>query len=285
MMLSRLVIVKLSLIAMMIAAKADDKDIVAKVFHTEPKYVVMNLPPRPDAWPGAIFTANMRLPLVHGNASDPAIHKGPPISIDSNSGFDLGAKTSGGISFLFGASAEAGDTANIVMSFPDASINDMDESELRKHVTAAKAVVDAAKRGQEPLIVIKSYSGTPTITITKKANASADAWARVKQDVKVGGAVDISSDDKISYKAGDNFVFAFETAQVIFDANDLAKGVYTIQLASLPATLYAFREEDSQERIARLLSATTGISVDAIQKNGILGGEASVFRKALGIHF
>ena len=176
MIMSRSLIIGASLIAMTIAAKADDKDVVAKAFHTDSQYVVMNIPPRPEAWPGAIFTADMRRPIVHGDASDPAIHKGTPVSIDSKSGFDLSAKGSGGISFLFGASAQAGDAANIVMSFPDARVNDMDEAELRRHVIASKEVIDEAKRGHVPLIVIKSYSGTPTMTITKKAGASAD-WS------------------------------------------------------------------------------------------------------------
>jgi hypothetical protein len=189
------------------------------------------------------------------------------------------------MSFLFGASAEVGDTANIVMSFPDARVNDMDEPALRRHVTSSKDVIDAAKRGQTPLIVIKSYSGTPTITISRKAGASADAWAKVKQDVKVGAAAGASSDDKISYKAGETLVFAFETSEVTFDPKDLAKDIYTIRFASLPSTLYALREEDSQKTIARVLSATTGVSVEDIRQHGILGGESSAFRKSLGIHF
>ena len=283
--LSRPLIIGASLAAMTISAGADDKDVVAKAFHTDSQYVVMNIPPRPEAWPGAIFTADMRRPIVHGDASDPAIHRGTPVSINSNSGLDLSAKGSGGMSFLFGASAEAGDAADIVMSFPDARVSDMDEAELRRHVIASKDVIDDAKRGRVPLIVIKSYSGTPTITITRKADASAGAWAKVKQDVKVGGTADVSSDDKISYKAGENFVFAFEAAQVTFDAKDLVKGIYTIQFASLPATLYAFREDDSQQMLAEVVAATTGVSVSAIRQNGILGGEASIFRKSLGIPF
>src|SRR5262245_40832218 len=123
------VIIGIFLIALATPAKAADKDIVASTFHTDAQYVVMNIPPRPEAWPGAIFTWNMRLPIVYGNPNDPAIHKGDPVSIDASSGFDLDAKATAGISAFFGASAAAKDSADIVMSFPDARVNDMDEPE------------------------------------------------------------------------------------------------------------------------------------------------------------
>jgi hypothetical protein len=187
------------------------------------------------------------------------------------------------MSFLLGASAGVADAANIVMSFPDATVYDMDEASLRQRVLSSKGAIEAAKKGQVPLIVIKSYAGTPTITITRKASASADAWAKLKQNISVQGGADASSDNKISYKAGEKFIFAFETCQVSFDPKDLSKDVYTIRFASLPATLYAFRENDEQTRLAATISATTGVSIDAIKEHGLLGGEASMFRKNLGI--
>ncbi|GAB9211456.1 hypothetical protein BDS110ZK18_36720 [Bradyrhizobium diazoefficiens] len=284
-MLLRRSIIATSLLAMTVAARADDKDVVARAFHSDPQYVVMNIPPRPEAWPGAIFTANMRIPIAYGKANDPAIRVGTSVAIDSSSGFDLGAKAQGSMSFLFGASADVSDAANIVMSFPDATVYDMDEAALRERVISTKGAIEAAKRGQLPLIVIRSYAGTPTITITRKASASAEAWAKLKQNVNVQGGADASSDNRISYKAGEKFIFAFETCQVTFDPKDLSKEVYTIRFASLPATLYAFREDDEQTKLAAAIAATTGVSVSAIKEHGLLGGEASMFRRNLGIRF
>jgi hypothetical protein len=40
---------------------------------------------------------------------------------------------------------------------------------------------------------------------------------------------------------------------------------------------------DEQTRLAATISATTGVSIDAIKDHGLLGGEASMFRKNLGI--
>ena len=66
----------ISVVALAIAsaARAVVRDVVAHAFHTDTQqYLVMNLPPRPDSWPGTIFTENMRLPIKRGDPNDPAL--------------------------------------------------------------------------------------------------------------------------------------------------------------------------------------------------------------------
>ena len=70
-----------------------------------------------------------------------------------------------------------------------------------------------------------------------------------------------------------------------FDPKGLSNDIYKVQFASLPATLYTIREDDTQNKIANALSAATGFSVELITKEGILESEASVFRRNLGINF
>src|SRR5262249_54871013 len=55
---------------------------LADRLQTKPEYLIFNLPPRPDAWPGAIFTNDFRLPIVRGRKDDPALARGEPIEID-----------------------------------------------------------------------------------------------------------------------------------------------------------------------------------------------------------
>ena len=260
------------------AATADERQIIARTFHSDPQYVVMNLPPRPDTWPGAIFTANLRLPLVHGDPKDPALHKGPPIGITTKEGFDLAGSAQGGLSAFFGVSAKAGDAANVVLSFPDARIVDMDQSDLIKHVLSSSSAIDDARRGHIPILVIKAYTGTPTITITKKNNASADAWAKAKVDISVGVAASAESDNEVVYKGTQEIIFAFETSEVHFDPTDLNNGKYNIQLSSLPEETYAFRQDDNDQKLANVIKATTGVSAADIEARGIAGGPSSVFR-------
>jgi hypothetical protein len=278
----RRLVVLVTALSFSIPASADDKDIIARAFNTTKEYLIINIPPRPDAWPGAIFTANLRVPIRHGDGTDPALHRGQSIGIDSNSGFNLNASAQGGFSALFSDSAEAGSTADIVMSFPDARIVDMDATNLRQRAESAKEVAEAAKAGQIPLIVIKSYLGTPTMTLTKKATASASAWAKVKSDAQVGAQAAADSGDKLTYKAGDEFIFAFETTQITVDPSELKKGRIVIQLASLPGEFYIARQEVEDKRITQALATYTGISVDAIKTGGIFGGDrgsvASIIR-------
>jgi hypothetical protein len=223
-------------------AKADDRQVIATTFHCDPQYLVMNLPPRPDTWPGAIFTTNLRLPIKHGDPKDPALHRGLAMGINSNAGFDLGASAKGGLSGLFGVSAGAGDSANITLYFPDARIVDMDLSDLINHVKSSNDAIDDVRHGHIPLIVVKSYLGTPVITITKKSNASADAWAQAKVDVSAGVKATAETTDSITYTGKDEIVFAFETSEIHLDPAQLNKGTVNVQLSSLPEALYALRE-------------------------------------------
>jgi hypothetical protein len=263
-MLPRLALICIATLAAA-SAKADDKDVVANAFHTDAQYLVMNLPPRPETWPGAIFTANLRVPIKHGDPKDPALHRGPPIGIGSNKGFNLGGGAKGGWSGFLGFSADAGDAADIVLSFPDARIIDMDQGDLIKHVEAAAEAIDAAKRGQIPLIVVKAYYGIPIVTITRKDTASADAWAKVKANAEVGINASSSSHDTVSYKGDEDIIFAFETAQIQFDPTDLDHSKMTIKLASMPSQLYAIREAYSEQATTQIIAASTGISIAEIQ--------------------
>jgi hypothetical protein len=268
-------------------AIADFKDALASRLSADPKYLVVNLPPRPDAWPGAIFTWNLRVPISHGDPNDPALKRGKPIAIEASEDFDLSAGAKVRFSTWFNLYGAAADVADAKLSFPDARVVDMDYGDLVKHVKASGDAVAAAKGGTIPLIVIKSFEGTPTVTLTKKVNASAEAWMKVKTEAEASARAAASSDNGVTYKGISPVVFAFETEQILFNAKDLSIGKITIEFASLPNSLFAYRQDASD----RLVSVATGASLPDIQQNGILGGPASAIRDpagilhGLGIHF
>jgi hypothetical protein len=139
------------------AARADFREIIVQRFAATPEYLILNLPPRPGAWPGAVFTANMRFPITYGKADDPALHRGSAVSIDAQDGYavDAGAKVTG--AGWFGVSAEAAAVANVVMYFPDAQIVDMSYEDLLHHVEISPEIIAAAKRGQIPVMVVRAY--------------------------------------------------------------------------------------------------------------------------------
>lgn len=267
--------------------RADDKDIVARLFHTNPEYVVMNIPPRPNVWPGAVFSSNMRLPIVFGNEADPDIRRGSPIAIDVDSGFNIGGEVRGGMGSLFRASAGASDAVQVVMSFPDARISEMNLTSLRQKLANSKEVNDALKVGFLPIVVVRTYSGTPTITVSKKSGLSAEAFAKIKAEISAGGRAAASNDSEITYKAGENFVFAFETMQVSIDSNNKKDIENKIIFAKLPENLYSLREVAYASQVTQGIAVATGLSIkDVVRSGGTISAiEAASFREKLGINF
>jgi hypothetical protein len=230
-------------------AYADFRDIVAQRFSSSPEYVILNLPPRPGSWPGTIYSSNMRVPFAYGKPDDPVLHRGATVSITAQEGYDIGATAKGGISSWVKLSADASSVADVVMFFPDAQIVDMSYADLVRRIETSAEAIAVAKRGQIPVIIIKAYVGTPTIVVTKKDAASADAWARLSKQVSAGASAKATAGNSITYQAGAPIPFAFEISQIEFDPSDLARGKVTVRLAALPTTLFAFREAEGQIKV------------------------------------
>jgi hypothetical protein len=225
-------------------AVANDRDVVANIFHVDVKYLVMNLPPRPDTYPGAIFTSDLRFPIVYGNVADSALHHGPPIGIDSSDGFTLSGGAGVELPSLFGVSATAANDADIILSFPDARIIDMTLHDLVKHIEQSPDAMDSVKAGQKPIIIVRSYSGTPTVTITRKVGASASAWDRIKALVTLKATASTETDNTIAFRGKDEIVFAFETSEIHFGSGGSTSN--DIQIAAVPEQLIRSREASIQ---------------------------------------
>ena len=232
-------------------ANADFKDVVAARFSSRAENVIVNVPPRPGAWPGAVLTYNMRFPAKSGDPGDPALRRGDKTSIPAEDGFRLDAKSKASVWSFFRLSPAAGDSAEIVMSFTDAQAIDMNAQDLVRRVEAAEAAAAAARRGQIPLVIRRAYVGTPIITISRKADASAEAWTKVKAGLEAAArSAAAPAGDVITYAAGEPFAFAFEADEISFDPGELAKGSIKVSFAPLPGQLFAIREQESDRALA-----------------------------------
>jgi len=235
-----------------VSARADDRDVIARAFHADAKNLVINLPPRPDTWPGAIFTANLRFSIKYGNSGDPALHRGQRIAITSAEGLDMSAEGGGGVKWLFSLSAKAASAAGFVLSFPDARVVEMTEGDLIQHIEAVEQAVDEARQGQRPLVVVRAYCGTPTMTFTKSAGASVDAWAALRAGLlDVAGKASADTQNQLVYKGEEEIVFAFETAEIstFVGPNSLNH----VKIASV-----------TSEKVITAWSGGTGLFVDAM---------------------
>jgi hypothetical protein len=227
-------------------AYADDKQIIAGIFRTDPKYLVVNLPPRPDTWPGAIFTSDLRFPIEYGNISDASLHRGRPIGIDSDDGFDLSAGAGVELPGLFGISASATKDADIKLYFPDARIVDMSRHDLIDHINKSQDAMEAVRAGQKPIIVVRSYSGTPTITVTRKAGASASGWDALRSLLTLKATASAEANNSVTFRGKDEIVFAFETAEIVDKLTAGGSPDGEIEINSLPETTIATRESVSE---------------------------------------
>jgi len=208
------------------AASADFIQVLAERLGTKPDFLVLNLPPRPAAWPGAIFTYDLRIPIVRGSGDDPALSRGNKINIEGTSMVELGGASAAGWGALFSIAAKAAEVAEVTMSFPETRIVDLDYSELLKRIQQSPQALAAAKRGRVPLIVVKAYEGTPTLTLAKKSGVSAEAWAARKIPLAQAQiSANVEGQDRITYQTTDRIVFAFETMKADFDIVD--KGAAT----------------------------------------------------------
>jgi len=147
----------------------------------------------------------------------------------------IGAGAQAGISTWFSVAAKAQGTATVTMSFPDLRVVDILLDEATKRAQQSPAAQLAARRGRFPFVVVKSYEGTLTLTIAKKATASAEAMADIKK-AATQARLEASaiSEDRFIYKTTAPIVFAFEVMQARYSPSDGGK----IELAATPATTF-----------------------------------------------
>jgi hypothetical protein len=203
---------------------------LADRLQTKAEYLVLNLPPRTSVWPGAIFSFDYRTPVVRGREDDPALTRGEPIEVDVTDLTAVGAAAQTSARSWLSVGARAADATTVTISFPDLRAIDilLDEATNRAQQWSS---AQAAKRGPFSFIVVKSYEGTPTITI-KKTNTSATAMVDIrKAAARAGLEASTQADDRVVYKTIAPTVIAFE---VMLVKNDGGK----IELAASSATTF-----------------------------------------------
>jgi hypothetical protein len=217
---------------------------LADRLQTKAEYLVFNLPPRPGAWPGAIFTSDFRMPIVRGRSDDPALARGEPIEVDVTDLIGYGAGAQGGFWSLFSVAAKAGDTATVKLTFPDLRVIDILYEEVTKRAQQSPVAQAAARRGSFPFVIVKSYEGTLTLTVVKKANASAEAMADIKK-AAIQARLEASalSEDHAVYKTTTPIVFAFEVMKAKMSPTNSG----LIELAAAPASTFYTHQLAQQE--------------------------------------
>jgi len=236
-------------------AVADELSIIAKSLNVDPNHLVLNMPPQYGIWPGAIYTSNLHIPIQYGDANDRDIHTGNRVNITSNEAFHADVAGGAPYGLMFGLSADAGDLADLSISFTNARILDMSMKDLKNHIQNNPEVIDSIKSGQIPVVVIRVFEGVPTVSLTRKAGASVGAFAKLKADVQAQVSAAASDAEGISYQGTDDMVFAYETVLIDADLDKLGQGIFEYKFTSLPSSIYAFRASQDDKKLANALNS------------------------------
>jgi hypothetical protein len=246
-----------------LALGADLRDVLASRLGATSQALVFNLPPRPGAWPGAVFTYDMNLPVLRGRRDDPALARGERTNITATDILDVGGGVKGGWALFAGVASKAADTADISINIPDVQVVDISYDEINKRIQQIPAALKAAKQGRPPLIIFRAYEGTPTISLTKKLGASNEAWAnlaRAAAEVKL--EVNALSQDRVVYGVADRIVFAFETMKAVADVSSNDKNETVWKLLGSSAILFENHMKMTSEIESNLAQGGLGSAND-----------------------
>jgi hypothetical protein len=206
-------------------ARADVRQEIADRFGVERASFILNLPPRPGCLPGSIFTDDLKVPLKRTAGDDGSLDRGPPFEFSAELTFAAGAEANAGIAEWFGVKSQASDVANAKLEFKDARVVEMLGPELKKRVLADPDAKAAADRKVPPFMVSRAFEGRVVLRLSRKAAASADAWAKVKADaVEAKVSANISSGDEVVITVADPMVFAFEVVRLNYVTTHLGPG-------------------------------------------------------------
>ncbi len=225
-------------------ASADYERRIAAHLSGNPDAIVMNVPSRPQSYPGAVFRKDMSMPIIRGRADDPGLARGSLTQLSIQEDFNLQAGVGFGVKKFFGFAADAKDIALIKLNFSDVRIVDIEYSELMKRLQENKFVQNEIKKGTLPIVIYKSYEGKTSYTIIKKSGASVEAWAKLKKNIgRVEIDVEFDSSEKIIVKSDIIDVFAFETMVIGRDFANSTQENIIIKSEINPSFVFSDREK------------------------------------------
>lgn len=195
------------------AGRADFRSDLAKQFNADPKYFVLNLPPRPGGWPGSIYTSDLRFSLVQASENDHGINGGPPFDLAATITLDVGGQSGLSLGRIFGLSSGASNVAIVAVTFKQTRIFDLTLGELRTRLSKLR---EQDRRSPGPVIVYRTYVGIPALSLNRRTDVSAEAWATLKKGlVEAGFSAAATAGDSLAVQSTNRLIFGFEIARAV----------------------------------------------------------------------
>jgi hypothetical protein len=200
---------------------ADFRDDMARLFNSDPAYLVLNIPPRPGGWPGSIYSNDMRFSIVRGDPKDPTLARGPEYDFNQAVEIDLSSGIGAKIATLFGLSVDVANITKTELKIFHARTYELTLSQVKEKLARLKP---EQRRPPGPVVVYRAYEGIFAISLTRNGSASADAWGKLKSAlVKAGASASASAADTLSVEGKERIIFAFEVARTN-DVSALERG-------------------------------------------------------------
>jgi len=197
--------------------RADFREDLAVQLGTRASYLVLNLPPRPGAWPGTIYSEDMRFPLVI-TKKDHSLAKGPEYSSTKRISLAAEGATTVSVLGLFDLDLSAATFATTELEIQHARTYEITVSQIRSRID--KRPKKAPKIAAEPTIVYRSYEGQLVLHVSRRSDASTDLWMRFLRKLasaRLKAGVTERS-DVVTIATDKPFVFAFEVEKIRYFA-------------------------------------------------------------------
>ena len=223
--------------------RSDFKTELAKQLNVEKDLLHLNVPPARARFPGFTFVIKPALiPIEYPNRSDPDITEGQEFSLDWTSAnlSSASGKNAGPIGAIFANSQGV----NIELRALHCKVIEMTLADLKRRLLASSDVLDQAAKGNQPMVIVRSFEGQLEIRLAKTGKASADVWFGVrkraeelrepsgKQEVEIQ---DTGSDQMVmSWK--EPVVFAYEVMKAEIITTHLGVQPDDVKFSPVPST-------------------------------------------------
>lgn len=228
-------------------------DLARRLNISDPRWLIINLPPRPSCHPGTVFSSDYRFNILP-NTAKTGFERGPEFSFISI--IDVEGSAGGSISGLalpFQIAAEAKGFASASLEINRAHVLEIAAPGIRN--VLKKLPKKLRNTSPPPAMVQRAYEGYFLLTLARKTEADTTAMTRLYNKlVSAGVEAKFSEDRLITFASKEPVVFAFEVAQL----NDLNR------IASTADILDGVRNAGGGAG-----SGTTGTSAVVVQKGSI----------------
>jgi hypothetical protein len=214
--------------------KKDLKDAIASAVNSEPSKILLNLPPNPVRAPGTILSPRSSSFLIYtpGSMADENLLKGESFSINAvldDMSQIYGATKNSFLTTAFSSNSHLEVTLNIT----DAYIAELPIKELKLRAIDNELVNEAIRKGNDPIIVSRSYVGKVEYVIQASDDIGVQALIEMsKKGFEIAknklGSFEFSdrleSKKEIGFSITQPIVFAYEVLSVSFVVTDLSDG-------------------------------------------------------------